>query len=222
MRQPREPTVPARCIEGRDPEPSEAPWERALDEDDELIERARQGDTGAYAGLVERYQQIAFRTAFVILRDVAEAEDAAQEAFISAFSALGRFRRGSPFRPWILRIVANAARNRRKAIARRAKLALRLASSELHATSDPPDVAIVQGEQQRKVLAAIDQLRDDDRLVIACRYLLELSEEETANALGCARGTVKSRLARALGRLRAVLLTQESAEADRTMEAVKG
>jgi RNA polymerase sigma-70 factor (ECF subfamily) len=194
---------------------------RALDGDDALIERARQGDANAYASLVERYQELAFRTAYVIVGDAAEAEDAAQEAFINAFSALGRFRAGSPFRPWMLRIVANAARNRRKAMARRGHLALRVAGDELGTAIDPPDVAVVQNEQRHQLLAAIEQLRDDDRLVIACRYLLELSEEETASTLGCPRGTVKSRLSRALGRLRAVLVAQEPVGAEQTMEAGK-
>jgi RNA polymerase sigma factor (sigma-70 family) len=194
---------------------------RALDGDDALIERARQGDADAYAALVERYQELAFRTAYVVVGDAAEAEDAAQEAFINAFSALRRFRPGSPFRPWMLRIVANAARNRRKAMARRGHLALRVANDELRTATDPPDVTVVQHEQRQQLLAAIEQLRDDDRLVIACRYLLELSEEETASALGCPRGTVKSRLSRALGRLRAVLVAQEPAGAERIVEAGK-
>jgi RNA polymerase sigma-70 factor (ECF subfamily) len=60
-------------------------------------------------------------------------------------------------------------------------------------------------EQRRELLAAVNTLRDDDRQVIACRYFLDLSEAETADALGCARGTVKSRLSRALGRLRVQL-----------------
>jgi RNA polymerase sigma-70 factor (ECF subfamily) len=70
--------------------------EAGTDEDAALIALARWGDADAYAGLVARYQEIAFRTAYLILGDPAEAEDAAQEAFINAYSALGRFRPGSP------------------------------------------------------------------------------------------------------------------------------
>jgi RNA polymerase sigma-70 factor (ECF subfamily) len=66
---------------------------------------------------------------------------------------------------------------------------------------------------------SLEQLREEDRLVIACRYLLELSEEETASALGCPRGTVKSRLARALGRLRTVLTADERTGEHTVVEA---
>jgi RNA polymerase sigma-70 factor (ECF subfamily) len=193
---------------------------RALDEDAALIASARQGDTGAYAGLVVRYQEIAFRTAYLILGDAAEAEDAAQEAFINAYYALGRFRAGSPFRPWLLRIVANAARNRRKASTRREALSRRAASIQLVATSDTPEVAILEDERRQALVRSLEQLREEDRLVIACRYLLELSEEETASALGCPRGTVKSRLARALGRLRAALATDERSGENPVVEAI--
>jgi RNA polymerase sigma-70 factor (ECF subfamily) len=77
-----------------------------------LIELAKDGDVRAYGELVERYREVAFRTAYLIARNAADAEDAAQEAFVKAYYALGRFRAGEPFRPWLLRIAANEARNR--------------------------------------------------------------------------------------------------------------
>src|SRR4029077_10773432 len=83
-------------------------------EDSELVERARRGDEDAYEELVRAYQGIAFRTAYVIAGSASDAEEAAQEAFVKAYRALGRFRPGSPFRPWLLQIVANEARNRRR------------------------------------------------------------------------------------------------------------
>jgi DNA-directed RNA polymerase specialized sigma24 family protein len=87
--------------------------DRPLDEDD-VIERARRGDTSAYGALVRTHQGIAFRTAYLIARDAADAEEAVQDGFVKAYRALGRFRRGAPFRPWLLHIVANEARNRRR------------------------------------------------------------------------------------------------------------
>ncbi|MEK7863670.1 MAG: sigma factor, partial [Chloroflexota bacterium] len=99
--------------------------EGRLAEDRELVERARQGDQDAYGALVTRYQAVAARTAYVITGNDADAEDAAQEAFVKAFYALGRFREGAPFRPWLLRIVANEAINRRKASGRRPTVARR-------------------------------------------------------------------------------------------------
>jgi RNA polymerase sigma factor (sigma-70 family) len=90
-----------------------------------LIERARRGDEEAYAELVHAYEGIAFRTAYLLTRSAPDAEDAAQDAFVKAWRALGRFREGAPFRPWLLRIVANEAHNRRRFAGRRAKIVMR-------------------------------------------------------------------------------------------------
>jgi RNA polymerase sigma factor (sigma-70 family) len=179
---------------------------RPLDEQ-ELVEQARGGDARAYEVLVRRYQDLAFRTACVIAGGSADAEDAAQEGFVKAWYALPRFRAGSPFRPWLLTIVANEARNRRRSAGRRAALALRAAGEErrIGEAAPSPEAALLAGERRAALLAAIARLREDDRLVIGCRYLLELSEAETAAALGTRRGTVKSRLSRSLERLRAEL-----------------
>ncbi len=182
--------------------------------DNELIARARTGDHDSFALLVERYQELAFRTAYVILRDRAEAEDVTQDAFINAFYALDRFRLDRPFRPWLLTIVANGARNRLKALARRNAATNRASTSPPAAGTDPVDDAVEVEEQRISLGKLLDSLRDEDRLVIACRYLLELTEEETANALGCPRGTVKSRLSRALGRLRKLAATTPEASDD--------
>ncbi len=164
-----------------------------------LVERARRGDPGAFEALVLSYQSLAFRTAFVIAGNAADAEEAAQDAFVKAHRALGRFRSGQPFRPWLLTIVANEARNRRRTRGRRAALALRAADPG--APGEDPEAAALASERRERLLTAVERLRDDDREVLACRYFLELSEEETAAALGIARGTVKSRTHRALERL---------------------
>jgi RNA polymerase sigma factor (sigma-70 family) len=173
-------------------------------QESELVERARQGDQSAYGQLVQAYQGIAFRTAYLVVGDASEAEDAAQEGFVKAFYAMNRFRPGAPFRPWILQIVANEARNRRRSAGRRTALVMRTAADAPSGEAAPsPEAAMLTSEQREELLAAVNQLREEDRLVIACRYFLELSEEETAATLGWRRGTVKSRLSRALGRLRA-------------------
>jgi RNA polymerase sigma factor (sigma-70 family) len=172
-------------------------------DESELVERARRGDERAYEELVRRHQGIAFRTAYLVAGDAADAEDAAQDGFVNAFRALGRFRAGAPFRPWLLQIVANEARNRRRSAGRRAGLALRAAGEDPSGGAAPsPEGAVVGGEERERLLAAVNALAEEHRLVIACRYFLELSEEETAAALGWRRGTVKSRTARALARLR--------------------
>ena len=172
-------------------------------EETALVERARAGDTIAYEGLVRRYQDLAVRTAYLITGGADAAEDAAQDAFVKAYYALARFHSGAAFRPWLLRIVANEARNRHKADGRRAALALRASQDQSGPQPTPsPEAAALDAERRDALLHALDSLREEDRLVIAYRYFFALSEAETADALDCPRGTVKSRLSRALARLR--------------------
>ena len=178
-----------------------------------LVDRARSGDVDAYEQLVRRYQDLATRTAYVISGSAADAQDAAQEAFVKAFYALDRFRVGSPFRPWLLRIVANEAINRRRSARRHAGLALRAEAAESRPHDDAvpsPEGAALAQELQAELVGAVNRLRPEDRLVIAYRYWLDLSEGEMGDALGCARGTVKSRLSRALARLRRELPSGEA------------
>jgi RNA polymerase sigma factor (sigma-70 family) len=174
-------------------------------EEEELVERARNGDVTAYEQLIRTHQDLAARTANVITGGAADAQDAVQEAFIKAYYSLGRFRAGAPFRPWLLRIVANEAINRRRSARRQVGLALRTAEGRLQDDAVPsPEGAALAQDEHRRVVAAMNNLRPEDRLVIAYRYWFDLSESEMADALGCARGTVKSRLSRALARLREV------------------
>ena len=183
-------------------------------EDLELVERARHGDEDAYAELVTRYQALAARTAYVITGSDADAEEAAQEGFVKAFYALDRFRAGAPFRPWLLRIVANEAINRRKAAGRRPTVGLSIALDRASGdTALSPEASALARERREVVLDALRKMREEDRLVIAYRYFFDLSEVEMADALGVARGTVKSRLSRAIGRMR------EAMEGDQLRDA---
>src|SRR5215218_7632053 len=163
-------------------------------EDVELARLARDGDVQAFGELVERYREVAFRTAWLITRSSAEAEDAAQEAFVKAFYALDRFRAGEAFRPWVLRIVSNEAKNRRRSVGRRERLTVRLAQDRGPGDAAPSPEAAVLGREA--LLGAIERLSEPERLVVTYRYLLELSEAETARALAIRPGTVKSRLSR--------------------------
>lgn len=175
-------------------------------QDAELIELARHGDVRAYGELIERYREVAFRTAYLIVRNAADAEEAAQDAFVKAYYALDRFRTAEPFRPWLLRIVSNEARNARRSAGRRERLALRSAERRGPEDAAPSsDAAAIAHERRAALLSALERLSERDRMVIAYRYLLDLSEVETAAALGVRAGTVKSRLSRALARLRASL-----------------
>ncbi len=187
--------------------------ERSLDsvegqplEEAELVGRARAGDAAAYGELVRMHQLIAMRTAWLVTRNAAEAEDAVQEAFVKAYRALGRFREGEPFRPWLLAIVANEAKNRRRSVARSDRLTLRVAEVRPSGDAAPsPEAAVLLDEERSLLVEALNAMREEDRLVVGYRYLLGLSEAETVAALGVPAGTVKSRLSRALVRLRAAL-----------------
>jgi RNA polymerase sigma factor (sigma-70 family) len=170
----------------------------------ELVLRAQSGDARAFERLVEPHREVMFRVAYLIVRNAADAEDAAQDALVKAWRALSRFRPDAPLRPWLLKIAANEARNRRRAAGRRERLALRATASPSGEAAPSPEELAVAAAERRRLLDALEQLPDGQRLVLACRYLLSLSEQETAAALGIRPGTVKSRAARALEQLREV------------------
>ena len=157
---------------------------------------------------------MALRAAYLVAPE-ADAADAVQDAFVKAYAALSRFRDGAPVRPWLLRIVANEGRNRRRSAVRRAGLAERASIVEPRgAVASSPETEVLAAETRRTLLAALGRLRDEDREVIGDRFLLELSEAETAETLGLRPGTVKSRTSRALGRLRGVLAELEGGPSD--------
>jgi RNA polymerase sigma factor (sigma-70 family) len=188
-------------VEGR---PLQNPLQNPWPDDAGLVERARRGDQRAYEELVRKYSEVAFRTALLITGSTADAEEAAQDAFFKAHRALGRFRPGEPFRPWLLTIVGNEARNRVRSSVRREAMTLRMAEAVRTGDAAPsPEAAALAARDREALLAAIRKLSHDDREVIQLRYLLDLAVAETAAALGVAEGTVKSRLSRALERLRA-------------------
>ena len=173
-----------------------------------LVRRARGGDVGAYEELVRRHERLAVRVAATVGQTWIDAEAVTQEAFVKAYRGLPRFRGSADFRPWLLAIVANEARNQRRSAQRSERTAQRLAGVE--ATVPSAEAAFLSAEERSALLAALRRLGERDRLVVACRYFLELSERETAAVLGVPRGTVKSRLARALARLRRQLEVAEA------------
>lgn len=182
-------------------------------DDAEFVARSRRGDVDAFARLVRRHQGVGHRVAYLIVRDEREAEDVVQEAFVKAHRALGGFREGASFRTWFLTIVGNEARNRARSAGRRAGLAVRVAGDRRSEDAAPSSEAVVlDTESKEELIAAIASLREADRLVISYRYLMEMSEAETAAALDCPPGTVKSRLFRALARLRDALSGGEVSE----------
>jgi RNA polymerase sigma factor (sigma-70 family) len=167
----------------------------------QLVLKAQNGDVDSFEQLVERYSDLAFRTAYVVLGTAADAEDACQDAFIKAHRALPTFHAELPLRPWLLRIVANEARNRRRGRSRRPEITLDPGAGDAAAGPGPEQSAVLADELAR-LLDVVNRLPDDDRQVVVCRYFLELSVDETAGVLGWPGGTVKSRLHRAVERLR--------------------
>lgn len=163
---------------------------------------ARAGDRDAYAFLVARYGALAHRTAY-LLGAGSDAEDVVQEAFVKAYRALGSFREGAAFRPWLLRIVANETSNLHRSTRRRRTLELRLVEPDI----DPvePEHQAVTADTRAALLAAVNAMPRRDRQVLTCRYFLDLSEAETAEVLDWPRGSVKSRLSRAIVKLRRAL-----------------
>ena len=164
------------------------------------IRRARAGDDAAYERLMRDHQEAVFRLAYLFLGSADDAEDVAQEVFIRAHRALDRFDASRPLRPWLLSITANTARNRRRAFGRYVAALRRLIIPETSVTAEV-DARI----EAQALWQAVRRLSAADQEVIYLRYFLELSVSEAADAMNVEPGTVKSRLSRALGRLREVI-----------------
>ena len=182
----------------------------------------RGGDRDAYAELVTRHAPVAIRTAS-LLGAGDDAEDVVQEAFVKAYAALDHFRPGAPFRPWLLRIVANETRNAHRASGRRTARERRAWEQArpllLARPEDPADGAAVRRAAGRPWCSGLDQLSPEQRQVVTCRYLLDLDEAETVAVLGWPRGTVKSRLHRGLIRLRDVMDAESRPSGDQGGDA---
>jgi RNA polymerase sigma-70 factor (ECF subfamily) len=172
-------------------------------EEDELIQRAKQGDLDCFNRLVERYQREVYNLCLRMLGNTQAAEDATQDAFLSAFRGVGKFRGGS-FRAWLCRIAANACRDQFRLQRRRPTTSLDTMPLELEfdqRAPSPEEYALRQelGEEINRALAA---LPPDQRLAVILRDIEGLDYEEIAQATASSLGTVKSRLSRGRARLR--------------------
>ena len=169
-----------------------------------LVQHAANGEAGAWEPLVLAHQQAVFRLCYLLLGDPDEAEDAAQETFLRAWRHLGRFDRTRPLRPWLLSIASNLASNRRRSAGRYMAALMRAFRSEPIATANIEERSVQQMEPG-ELWKAVQLLSLPDQQIVYLRYFLELSVAETAQALGVPEGTVKSRLSRALDRLRGII-----------------
>jgi RNA polymerase sigma-70 factor (ECF subfamily) len=181
------------------------------------LERARAGDEGAFAVLVERYQRPVFTLCYRMLGDAGEAEDASQETFLKAYCNLRRYDMQRKFATWLLSIAANGCVDR----LRRRRLRLIPLSQATPRDPDPgPEALVVAQERERALRRALDQLGGRDRAALILRYWHELSYGEIAEVLNTSVSSVKSRLHRAkkaLARLYAV-----AAEKGRLAESPNG
>ena len=164
-----------------------------------LVRDVQRGSTEALEELFRREWPRAYRAAYLVVHDAAAAEDIAQEAFLAAVRAIDRFDRRRPFGPWMHRIVVNRAIDVTRARALRREVDPAAADSA-EAPPDPP-AAPLSGD----VVAALRELSPEHRAVVALRYLFDYTPGEIAEALDMPRGTVNSRLRRALDRLGEVL-----------------
>ncbi len=191
-----------------------------------LVTAAQNGSLDAFNALVLAYQSQVYNLARYILRDDAAADDAAQEAFISAYRALGDFRGGS-FRAWLMRIVTNACyddlrlRQRRPAVSWDAFEDLdEEANPHLVDHGELPEESVQRGELSALLDRAIAGLPKDQRMVLVLVDRLEYSYEEVAEVLNMRLGTVKSRLSRARARMREALLAEQELLPARYLGAV--
>ena len=162
------------------------------------IARCQEGDREAFRVLVDRHKDVLYGTALLMTGNRAIAEEAVQEAFLSAWSGIGGFRRGKPLKPWLTRILVNGVLTQKR---KRSLTTIPIEDSDGTgdlSVSDQTDVI----ERRAILRQALDKLAPNQRQVVVLRYFAELTVPEIAGAMGVKEGTVKSRLHRALSRLR--------------------
>lgn len=167
--------------------------------DEEAVRRCQDGDRQAFHHLVDKYKDLLYGTACLMTGNTSMAEEHVQEAFISAWRGMSSFRAGRPMKPWLVRILVNTVMGQRR---RRSIQTVPLEESAQLADPDDPAELAEQGETAQRVRLAISVLSEEHRQVIMLRYFADLSVPEIGRAVGCRQGTVKSRLSRAIQRLR--------------------
>jgi len=166
------------------------------------IRLARQGDQAAWEALMRAHQEPVFRLAYLLMGDPDEAEDIAQETFLRAYRVLRRFDTDRPLRPWLLRIASNLAHNRNRSIGRYISTLTRFARQDpdrIKPTTTKPE------DESQALWQAVKQMTKPFQEVIFLRFFLDMSENEMVDALNVPAGTVKSRLHRALSKLRGII-----------------
>ena len=170
----------------------------------EAILRCQKGERKPFRLLVERYGKVLYGTAYRMTRDRGLAEDMVQEAFLRAWSAIPSFRGGS-FKAWIVRILVNHVMGER----RKTRIQETPLLEDVASVPDRGEELVLQEEECKRIRGALEDLPQEQKEVVVLRYYAGLSLSEIARAMGCRQGTVKSRLHRAMDRLRRTLLGDE-------------
>lgn len=171
----------------------------------ELIQKACQGNQAAWSALLKMHEAAVFRLAYLLLANADEAADVTQAVFVRTFRTLERLDPSLPLRPWLLHVTKNLARNRHRDVKRYLAALTRWWSQSPESIDPGPGALLQQQWEARTLWLATRRLKRTDQEIIYLRYFLELSIAETAEVTGIAPGTVKSRLSRAIGRLRQVI-----------------
>ncbi|MFP4599129.1 MAG: RNA polymerase sigma factor [Persicimonas sp.] len=183
--------------------------------DEELVERAQDGEYDAYEEIVRRYQDKAFRLAFSLMKNESDAHDVVQEAFLNMYRKLATFKGQSKFGSWMYRVVTNAALMRLRKQKRRSEVPVEdeeadLREDDYYVTSVPEwrvraDEAVENRELRQKIIDAVDELPPKYQTVFLLKEVEGLQLKEIAEVLDLSVGGVKSRLHRARLHLRATL-----------------
>ena len=176
-------------------------------DDEALIRAAQGGDRAAFGDLVRRHQRAVYRVAYGLTRNPSDADDLAQEAFVRAYQAIGRFRVGEPLFPWLARIVTNLAFTLFRSRRRRPETALEplVEAGRQFGSDDDPAESAARSERETMIQAAFAELKPDHQAVLTLRVVEEMSYEQIAGVLRVPVGTVMSRLSRARAELKARL-----------------
>lgn len=185
------------------------PQRKLLDADEEsrLIQAAQHGDQAAFSEIVRHYQRAVYRVAYALTRNAADADDLAQETFLRAWQAIGRFRVGEPLYPWLSRIAVNQTYSLHRRRKRRPETSIEplVEAGRQWAMDDDPADHAVREERQRQLQDAFAELSPEHQAVLTLRVVEGMSYDEIAHSVGVPPGTVMSRLSRARAELKARL-----------------
>jgi len=176
----------------------------ARPDDGTLVAASQKGDQAAFGELVHRYQRAVYRLAWSLTRNASDADDLAQETFLRAWGAFGRFELGQPLYPWLARIVTNQAYSLFRHRRRRPEISIEplVEAGEQWGVEDDPAAHTADSEREAQLRACFGELAVEHQAVLALRSVQDLSYEEIASALNIPIGTVMSRLSRARGELK--------------------